>query len=101
LSSHIVGLVEEFTLGSKTYLVSKFINGGDLLSYLSNKGVDRLPEAEARVLFKQVVKGVKDCHAKGIVHRDLKHMNILVKNTGNTPKVKIADFGMAAKLKEG
>jgi serine/threonine protein kinase len=54
-SSHIVGLVEEFTLGSKTYLVSKFINGGDLLSYLSNKGVDRLPEAEACFLFKQVV----------------------------------------------
>ena len=37
----------------------------------------------------------------GIVHRDLKHMNILVKNAENTPKVKIADFGMAAKLKEG
>ena len=37
----------------------------------------------------------------GIVHRDLKHLNILIKNTGNTPKVKIADFGMAAKLKEG
>ena len=54
-SSHVVGLIEEFTLGSKTYLVTKFINGGDLLSYLNNKGVDRLTETEARVLFKQVV----------------------------------------------
>ena len=54
-SSHVVGLIEEFTLASETYLVTKFINGGDLLSYLSNKGVDRLTETEARVLFKQVV----------------------------------------------
>ena len=54
-SSNVVGLIEEFTLASETYLVTKFINGGDLLSYLSNKGVDRLTETEARVLFKQVV----------------------------------------------
>ena len=84
-SSNVVGLIEEFTLASETYLVTKFIHGGDLLSYLSNNGVDRLPETEARVLFKQVVKVVRDCHTMGIVHRDLKHMNILLKNTGNTP----------------
>ena len=53
------------------------------------------------MLFKQLVKGVKECHTNGIAHRDLKHLNILVSNAENIPKVKIADFGMAAKLQQG
>ena len=51
-SPYVVQLVEEFRLGYQTYIVTKFVKGGDILSYLKSKGVNRLPEAEARQLFK-------------------------------------------------
>jgi serine/threonine protein kinase len=43
----------------------------------------------------QILKGIDYCHKKGIIHRDLKPQNILV---SNLCIVKIADFGMAAKV---
>ena len=35
-----------------------------------------------------------------VVHRDIKHKNILLSNQGERPKVKIADFGLACYLEE-
>jgi serine/threonine protein kinase len=46
-------------------------------------------------LFNQIVNGVQYIHSKGVIHRDLKSANILLK--GNT--VKIADFGFAEFIK--
>lgn len=43
----------------------------------------------------QILKGIDYCHKRGIIHRDLKPQNILL---SNLCIVKIADFGMAAKV---
>lgn len=43
---------------------------GDLHSYVRTKR--RLRESEAMPLFKQILQVVADCHAQGIVLRDLK-----------------------------
>lgn len=40
-------------------------------------------EDETRRLFQQIVAAVAYCHAKGIVHRDLKAENILLDRNGN------------------
>ena len=44
--------------------------------------------------------GLKDIHKKGIVHRDIKHKNILLSSSSARPKVKITDFGLACQLEE-
>ena len=44
---------------------------------------------------------MKEVHDQGLIHRDLKHMNILLSDTSSNPKVKLADFGLCAKLGEG
>ena len=36
-----------------------------------------------------------------MVHRDLKHRNIFLSEAGESPKVKIGDFGLSAKLPPG
>ena len=80
----MVNFIEEFEINSKTYIVTKFVRGGDLLSYLSERGVDKLPESQSHTIFKQLAVGIRDIHEAGIVHRDLKHLNIYLKSSSLT-----------------
>ena len=83
------------------FLVTKLAKGGDLVSYLDAMKKSKLGEEQARSIFYQLSRAVKEVHDQGLIHRDLKHMNVLLSNTSSNPKVKLADFGLCAKLREG
>lgn len=72
--------------------IMEYLEGGELLDYLSRKG--RLGLHEALVFFKQIASAMNYCHSKNIVHRDLKLENVLLKSKNST-EIKIADFGIA------
>jgi serine/threonine protein kinase len=46
----------------------------------------------------QLCAGVKHIHAKGVIHRDLKIDNILIKKVDDKVIIKIADFGSANRM---
>ncbi|KAG8225157.1 hypothetical protein J437_LFUL006181 [Ladona fulva] len=56
--------------GSRVYLMLPPAAGGDLHSHVRSRR--RLRESEARRLFRQMAAAVRDCHANGVVLRDLK-----------------------------
>ena len=78
------------------YLTLEYAEKGDLFNYIyyPKKG---LGENLGKIIFKEILNGVKVCHDNKIVHRDLKLENILL---DNNYKVKIADFGFAVIIKE-
>ena len=69
--------------------------GRDLLNYVRKRR--KLKEDVAKHIFRQVVNGLNYCHAKGIVHRDIKLDNLLLDSNGN---VKICDFGVSKHLSD-
>lgn len=51
-----------------------------------------LPPSTVQSLSHQLLLGVSHCHARRVIHRDIKPHNILISPSG---KLKIADFGLA------
>lgn len=70
--------------------------GGELFNYIVANG--RMPEAQARRFFQQLISGIEYSHRLKIVHRDLKPENVLLDDDLN---VKIADFGLSNKIADG
>lgn len=70
--------------------------GGELFNYIVTHG--RMTEPNARRFFQQLISGIEYSHRLEIVHRDLKPENVLLDDDLN---VKIADFGLSNRIKDG
>ncbi len=87
---NIVHVLEFGTTGQgHLYYTMEYLEGGDLLALLRDKGP--LDGASATALMVQICGALQCAHAEGIVHRDIKPANVLLTRTG-VPKV--ADFGL-------
>eukprot|EP01022_Parablepharisma_sp_SALTPOND_P014704 TRINITY_DN201_c0_g1_i1.p1 TRINITY_DN201_c0_g1~~TRINITY_DN201_c0_g1_i1.p1 ORF type:complete len:638 (-),score=59.80 TRINITY_DN201_c0_g1_i1:11782-13695(-) len=89
---YIAKLYEAFDTPKQVILAMEYVRGTSLHGYLKSKMGRRLPEQEAKRLFKQVVTGIGYCHNKSITHRDIKLENILLDESNN---IKIIDFGFS------
>lgn len=92
---NIVKLYDSFETNKHIVFVMELCSGGDLLNYVRKRR--KLKEDVAKYVFKQVVEGLYYCHAKRIVHRDIKLDNLLLDEDGS---VKLCDFGVSKHLKD-
>ncbi|XP_043230720.1 G protein-coupled receptor kinase 2-like isoform X1 [Amphibalanus amphitrite] len=98
-SRFVVSLAYAYETKDALCLVLTIMNGGDLKFHIYNMGGDPGFSSE-RVLFyaAEVLCGLQDLHAKGIVYRDCKPENILLDDLGH---VRISDLGLAVDIPEG
>ena len=85
-------IVTVFDLGEfegHPYIAMEFVEGESLQSIIARRA--QIPLAAKLKLAEQVCLGLDHAHKNGIVHRDVKPGNILVKNDGT---VKVVDFGI-------
>ena len=76
------------------FLVMEYIEGKSLHSLLKEQHV--LSQERAIHITKQILKSLNEAHQRGIVHRDMKPSNILLRDIiGETDFVKVLDFGIA------
>ncbi len=76
------------------YLVMPFVEGGTLRDYIHKR--ERLTLEEAGSFLEQIASALQNAHDHGVIHRDVKPSNILLRPDGHAY---LADFGLArAKL---
>jgi serine/threonine protein kinase len=80
-------------------IVMELVSGGSLATHLA-RWRGRMPYDEIRTIMADVLEAMQDAHDHGVVHRDLKPDNILVRDDGGRLRPKIVDFGIA-KILEG
>ena len=75
------------------YIVMEYIAGKTLKQVIRSRGP--LVNEEAVDIMKQHCSAVAEAHSRGIIHRDIKPQNVIVKADGS---LKILDFGIATAL---
>lgn len=92
---NICSLFDVLETSTQLFIIMEFVGGGSLHSYLKSHANRRLPENEARRIFRQMLGAIKYCHSLCITHRDIKLENILLDDNLN---VKIIDFGFSTRI---
>ena len=92
---NIVKVNEVFEANGTAYYVMEYLDGGDLLHYVSQYGP--LPEEDAIRLIVIVAKAVVLLHDNYLLHLDIKPDNIVLKTDAKTGKKLpvLIDFGIA------
>jgi tRNA A-37 threonylcarbamoyl transferase component Bud32/tetratricopeptide (TPR) repeat protein len=86
---HILPLFDSGEADGFLYFVMPFVEGESLADRLAREG--RLPVEDAVQIAREVADGLEHAHAHGVVHRDVKPANILLKEG----HALLADFGIA------
>jgi len=91
----VIRMIDYFDMADSFFVVMERINNcKDLFDFISEKGP--LSETSTKKIFHQLVETVLQCHARGVVHRDIKDENILIDTA--THNIKLIDFGSGAHL---
>ena len=83
--------VYDVCVGEKSnYIVMEYVEGRTLKQLIAHRGSITIDESVN--IMKQLVSAVTHAHKMGIIHRDIKSQNVLIKDDGT---VKLSDFGIA------
>lgn len=82
-----------YTADGTFYYVMEYLPGMDLNQLVEQHGP--LPAGRAVHLVRQVCAALREAHAVGLIHRDVKPGNVMVCRRGGVPDVaKLLDFGL-------
>jgi len=93
-SPFIVNLIELGMHGQRVFIAMEFVRGRPLAQLIKDEAP--LKPLRACAISLQILQGLAEAHAAGVIHRDLKPDNVMVEKLplgGET--IKLLDFGVA------
>eukprot|EP01016_Furgasonia_blochmanni_P044725 TRINITY_DN6234_c0_g1_i2.p1 TRINITY_DN6234_c0_g1~~TRINITY_DN6234_c0_g1_i2.p1 ORF type:complete len:568 (-),score=68.13 TRINITY_DN6234_c0_g1_i2:483-2186(-) len=94
----LIKLYEVYELKETVCLIMEVLKGGSLLDRLES--TREFGERSALLGIRQILEAVQYLHAMGIMHRDLKLMNILLASDAKEFDIKVVDLGLATFVEE-
>ncbi|ATZ48352.1 Bcmek1 [Botrytis cinerea B05.10] len=91
---NIIRIERAFLSNERLYMFTELAAAGDLYTYFDSCD-NKLEDAHARLITRQIALALEYLHSKGIAHRDVKMENILITNTDVGSRVILTDFGLA------
>jgi serine/threonine protein kinase len=76
-STHVIKTYTQIKTERHYYLIVEYCNGGDLDSLIAAGLI--LKEKHVQHIFRGILKALRDLQDQGIMHRDIKNANILLK----------------------
>jgi len=86
---HLVRVTDFFEERGNAYLVMNFVEGESLASRITRQGP--LPERDALAWTDQLLDALAYCHSQGVIHRDVKPQNVIIRPDG---RAVLVDFGL-------
>src|SRR5262249_22529213 len=80
------------TSEGRPFLVMEFVSGQTLGRMIRE---EKLTVMRVLEIIEAVAHALRDAHARGIIHRDIKPTNIMINDRG---QVKVLDFGLAKQI---
>ena len=98
LATHgsIIKLFECFSNSSTIVLATEYIKGGSIYKYV--KSYNRFSEKLTFISIYKLLKTINSLHSRGILHRDLKSENILLRDPDDMSSLVLIDFGLSTTL---
>ncbi len=87
--ANLVRVTDYFEEAGFAYLVMGYVDGQSLADVIAQQGAQ--PEARVIGWAQQLLDALDYCHDQGVVHRDIKPQNIIIKSDG---RVVLVDFGL-------
>ncbi|WP_272902646.1 serine/threonine-protein kinase [Nocardioides sp. WS12] len=92
-SPHVVQVYDAGEHDGWLYIATQLIPDGDVANLLAAQGP--LGPSAALGLVDQVLSGLADAHAVGLIHRDVKPSNVLLRRETAGPRAFLCDFGIS------
>jgi serine/threonine-protein kinase len=86
---HLVRVTDFFEEGGNAYLVMDLVQGQSLADLIAARGP--LPEDQVLEWTRQLLDALAYCHSQGVIHRDIKPQNVIIRPDG---KAVLVDFGL-------
>ena len=91
----IVNIKSAFQDDKKLYLVSEFMQGGDMFYHMHD--VQQFDNERTKFYIMEIVLALEFLHKNNMIYRDLKPENILLDDKGH---IKLTDFGLSKIMEE-
>lgn len=89
-NDHVVRIYDHFEQDGNLYIVMELVEGQNVEQFVASRGA--IPWEEAVGYMVQLLNTMQDVHANGIIHRDIKPGNIMIRPDG---RICLLDFGVA------